>query len=180
MAGIDFEYVHADLELGGESFRDVAVRYKGNGTYMDARNSEKKSFKVDLNEFVKGQKIGGLSKLNFHSNITDVAWMNESLAYALYREAGVPAPRTSYVRLEVSVPGTYDHHLLGLYTLVENPDTNWAKEHFDSKKGLILKPVTLSSSSTKAPIGRRTSKPTTRRPTSPRKRSSEWWRLPSS
>jgi spore coat protein CotH len=142
MAGIDFEYVHADLELGGESFRDVAVRYKGNGTYMDARNSEKKSFKVDLNEFVKGQKIGGLSKLNFHSNITDVAWMNESLAYALYREAGVPAPRTSYVRLEVSVPGTYDHHLLGLYTLVENPDTNWAKEHFDSKKGLILKPVT--------------------------------------
>jgi hypothetical protein len=41
MAGIDFEYVHADLEFEAQKFSDVAVRYKGNGTYMDARNSEK-------------------------------------------------------------------------------------------------------------------------------------------
>jgi hypothetical protein len=34
--------------------------------YMDARNSDKKSFKVDLNEFVKGQKFQGQSKLNLH------------------------------------------------------------------------------------------------------------------
>jgi hypothetical protein len=78
---------------------------------------------VDLNEFQKGQKLNGLTKLNLHNNITDAAWMNESLAYALYREAGVPAPRTSYVRLQASVPGTYDRHLLGLYTLVENLDS---------------------------------------------------------
>ncbi len=142
MGGIHFDYVHADLELNGEKFRDVAVRYKGNGTYMDARNSEKKSFKVDLNEFVKGQKLFGLTKLNFHNNITDPALINESLAYALYRDAGVPAPRTSYVRLSVSVPGTYDNKYFGLYTLVENPDRDWAKEAFDTKKGLILKPVT--------------------------------------
>jgi spore coat protein H len=142
MRGINFEYVHADLEFAGKQFRNVAVRYKGNGTYMDARNSEKKSFKVDLNEFEKGQKLLGLTKLNLHSNITDAAWMNESLAYALYRDAGVPAPRTSYTRLAVSVPGTFDKRSLGLYTFVENPDSNWAKFHFDSKKGLILKPVT--------------------------------------
>ncbi len=142
MAGIDFGYVHADLELDSKKFGDVAVRYKGNGTYMDARNSEKKSFKVDLNEFVKGQKLFGLTKLNFHNNVTDPAWMNESLAYALYREAGVPAPRTSFVRLSVSAPGTYDRKYFGLYTLVENPDSNWAKDRFDTKKGLIIKPVT--------------------------------------
>lgn len=142
MMGVEFEYVRADLEFAGRKFSDVAVRYKGNGTYMDARNSEKKSFKVDLNEFVKGQKLHGLSKLNFHNNITDAAWMNESLAYELYRQAGVPAPRTSFMRLTVSVPGKFDHKALGLYSIVENLDTNWAKDRFDSKKGLILKPVT--------------------------------------
>ncbi len=38
-AGIDFKYVHADLEFEGQLLRDVAVRYKGNGTYMESRNS---------------------------------------------------------------------------------------------------------------------------------------------
>jgi len=142
MQGIDFEYVHAGLEMEDQKFANVAVRYKGNGTYMDARNSEKKSFKVELNEFTKGQKLAGQTKLNFHSNITDAAWMNESLAYALYREAGVPAPHSAYTRLFISVEGQFEHKYLGLYTTVENPDNNWAKTQFGTKKGLILKPVT--------------------------------------
>jgi len=50
MAGIDFEYVHAAIDFNGVTFQDVAVRYKGNGTYLESRNSEKKSLKVDLNE----------------------------------------------------------------------------------------------------------------------------------
>src|SRR5580765_7849798 len=34
MQGIEFNYVHADLELDGKRFTDVAVRYKGNQTFM--------------------------------------------------------------------------------------------------------------------------------------------------
>jgi len=30
--GIDFKYVHADLEFQGAQFKDVVVRYKGNST----------------------------------------------------------------------------------------------------------------------------------------------------
>jgi len=120
----------------------VAVRYKGNGTYMDARDTAKKSLKVDLNEFVKGQKVGGVSKLNFHNNVTDVAWMHEPLAYELYRAAGVPAPRTAYARLTLNAAGAHTNKFLGLYSLVENPDNNWADAHFGSRKGAIFKPVT--------------------------------------
>lgn len=142
MRGIHFDYVHADLAFEGASLSNVAVRYKGNGTYMDAMRTDKKSLKVDLNEFAKKQKLAGLTKLNFHNNITDGGWMNEPLAYNLYRDAGVPAPRSSYLRLTVDVPGTYTNHYLGLYSIVENPDNNWAEDRFSSKKGLILKPVT--------------------------------------
>ena len=37
--GIEFVYVHAALEFEGRKFPDVAVRYKGNGSFLVARNS---------------------------------------------------------------------------------------------------------------------------------------------
>jgi hypothetical protein len=142
--GIHFEYVEASLKFEDTELPKVAVRYKGNGTYMDSRNSDKKSLKLDLNEFTKKQKLGGVTKLNFHNNITDPGWMNEPLAHQLYRDAGVPAPRSSYARVHASVAGTWTHHYLGLYSVVENPDNTWAQDRFGTRKGLILKPVTRS------------------------------------
>lgn len=142
LRGIEFDYVRADLRFEEVRLPNVAVRYKGNGTFMDARSSDKKSFKVDLNDFVKGQKVGGVSKLNFHNNVTDGGFMNEPLGYWLYREAGVPAPRTSYSRLSIEAGGAHTNRYLGLYSIVENPDNNWAEDRFGTKKGLILKPVT--------------------------------------
>jgi spore coat protein H len=140
--GITFEYVHGSLEFEGARFADVAARYKGNGTFMGSRMQDKKSFKVDLNEFVKGQKLAGISKLNLHNNVTDASWMNEPLSYALYRDAGVPAPRSSYARVSLSAAGSHTNRYLGLYSIVENPDNQWAEFNFHTKKGAIFKPVT--------------------------------------
>src|SRR5262249_47718203 len=33
--GLDFKYVHADLDFNGQSLKNVAVRYKGNNTFME-------------------------------------------------------------------------------------------------------------------------------------------------
>lgn len=142
MMGLEFPTVHADLVFEGRRLTNIAVRYKGNGTFMNAQQTDKKSFKLDLNESVKGQKLGPVSKLNFHNNVTDSSWMNEPLAHALYRDAGVPAPRSSYVRLTVTAGGTSPDRFLGLYSIVENPDANWAEHNFKRKDGLIMKPVT--------------------------------------
>ena len=105
--GIEFEYVKANLEFEGQAFNDVAVRYKGNGTFLESRGSTKRSLKIDLNKNVKGQKLAGITKLNLHNNITDPSEMNEPLSHRLYRDAGVPAPRTAYARVYVTVPGKY-------------------------------------------------------------------------
>ncbi len=142
--GIVFPEVHADLEFEGQWLRDVAVRYKGNGTFMQARSGLKRSLKIDLNEFSKGQKIAGRTTLNLHSNVTDAGWMNEVLSYRLYRDAGVPAPRTAYARVYVTVPGKHERQYLGLYSLVENPDKDFAEYNFETKKGAMFKPVTPS------------------------------------
>jgi spore coat protein H len=140
--GIEFNYVHGDLEFEGVRFSDVAVRYKGNGTFLQSRGSLKRSFKLELNKYTKGQKLAGITRLNLHNNVTDPSWMNEVLSYRLYRDAGVPAPRTAYARVYVTVAGKFDRQYFGLYSLVEDVDKSFAEENFGTKKGAILKPVT--------------------------------------
>jgi spore coat protein H len=142
--GIEFEYVPATLQLGDWTFRDVAVRYKGNGSFLRATRagSDKISLKVDLNKYVKGQKLAGVTTINFQNNITDAGWMNEVLAYRLYRDAGALAPRTTYAQVYVTVEGQSEKQYLGLYSVSENVDDNFFDARFDTKKGAIFKPST--------------------------------------
>lgn len=140
--GIEFVYVHADLEFEGRLLRDVAVRYKGNGTFMESRGSLKRSLKIDLNKYAKGQALGDVTKLTLQNNVTDASWMNEVLSYRLFRDAGVPAPRTTYARVFVTVPGKFDRKYFGLYSLSENVDKQFAERNFGTKRGAIFKPVT--------------------------------------
>lgn len=142
-SGIDFPTVRATLTFDGAEFPNVNVRYKGNNTFMEAQNSLKRSLKIDLNDNgYEGRKLGGVTKFNLQNNITDASWMNEVLSYRLFRDAGVPAGRTSYARVFVTVPGVHDHRYFGLYSIVENVDNNFAKDRFGTKKGAIFKPVT--------------------------------------
>ena len=135
--GIEFDYVHATLQIDDWTFRDVAVRYKGNGSYLRATRagSDKISLKVDLNKYVKGQKLAGLTTINFQNNITDVGWMNEVLAYRLYRDAGALAPRTTYAQVYLTVEGQREKRYLGLYSISENVDENFAEDRFGTKEG---------------------------------------------
>jgi hypothetical protein len=144
MMGIEFPYVHADLEFEGQEFKNVAVRYKGNGTFLESRGSNKRSLKIDLNEFVDGHTLAGQAQLNLHNNVTDPSWMNEVLAHRLFRDAGVPAPRTAYARVYVTVPGKYEREYFGLYSLVEDVGKPFAEDNFKTKQGALFKPVSPS------------------------------------
>jgi hypothetical protein len=142
--GVEFAYIHASLEIDGVRFNDVAVRPKGNGTYNPIMTGkvQKPSLKIDLNKYVKGQKLDGISTINLHNSIFDPSWMNEALALRLYRDAGVPAPRTAYARVHVTPKGG-EKRYLGLYTIVENIDTNFTESRFKVDGGALLKPVTI-------------------------------------
>jgi spore coat protein H len=144
-AGLQLEYVHATLAIEDKQFSDVAVRYKGNGTLRRGLPAGKVSLKADLNKYVPAQKLAKLTKLNFNNDIADASWMNEILAYRLYRDAGVPASRTSYARVFITVTGQNTKSYQGLYTIVEEVDDNFAKEHFGTKVGLLFKPVIPSA-----------------------------------
>lgn len=141
--GVEFEYVHASFELDGYRFADIAVRAKGNGSYVPVARFPKPSLKLDLNKYVKGQKLAGVSTINLHNNITDASWMNEVLAFRFYRDAGIPAPRTAYAKVYLTVTGGDARRYLGLYSLVENVDDDFTTSRFGVDGGALLKPVTL-------------------------------------
>ena len=140
--GIDFNWAHSRLEFAGLTFPDVAARYRGNGTYVDSLYGPKQSFKVDLNKFTKGQNLAGIHTLNFVNAIPDSSYMHDALAQQLFRDLGVPSPRTAYAYLSMDTPGKFTNQALGLYILVENVDADFAADRFGSKTVPIFKPVT--------------------------------------
>lgn len=139
--GLEFEWVHAAVEFEDRSFPDVAVRYKGNGTYLRSEGTPKRPFKVDLNKYSKGQELAGRTTLNFANLVVDDSCLHDALGYEFFRAAGVPAPRTAFARLFRST-GSAAPEYLGLYALVENLDSDFAAERFGTREGVVFKPVT--------------------------------------
>lgn len=140
--GFDFNWVSADLEIGGVMFTNVAARLKGNGTYLGSLYGDKHPFKVDLNKFIQGQILGGADELTFNNLVNDYSCLSDTLAYEFFREAGLPASRTAFAYLNASVEAQWDRKPLGLYLMVEPVDEDFTLEHFGSRRVPVFKPVT--------------------------------------
>src|SRR5262249_27968826 len=78
--------------------------------------------------------------LNLHAAALDPTKGREALAFAVFRVAGVPAPRTAFAEVTLTVPGKFDKEYLGLYIVVEPVDKAFLKEHFKTGRGLLMNP----------------------------------------
>ena len=130
----------ADVEVDDQTFPNVGLRYKGSGSYLASQYRAKRSFKIDFDRNDEDQTFHGLAKLNLNSGAMDPTRIREALAYAVFRAAGVPAPRTAFAEVTLTVPGKYDAEYLGLYTVVEQVDEQFLAAHFEDGEGLLLKP----------------------------------------
>lgn len=141
--GMEFPWVHGEISAEGKTYKNVGIRYKGNATYMASARNLKRSLKIDLGHFTEDQRFHGLKMLNLHAGVMDETKSREALSYALFRNAGVAAPRTAFAQVTLTVPGKYDKEFLGLYILVEQVDKAFLKDCFKDGKGLLLKPERL-------------------------------------
>lgn len=121
------EWVRADIEIDGVLLEEVGIRLKGGGSFQPI--DEKPSFKVNLDKYVSGQEFDGLDELVLNNMVMDPAQMSERLAYDIYRQAGVPAPRAVHVAVWL------DEERLGGYTMVEEIDGRFLKEAFGNNDG---------------------------------------------
>ena len=140
--GVEFSWVRGTVTAEGKAYKGVRLRYSGNASYMASSGGLKRSFLVDL-ERSGNQDFHGLRAIGLQSGALDPAKAREALALALFREAGVPAPRTALAEVTLTVPGSHDKAYLGLYTLVEPLDRAFLKDRFHTDKGLLVRPQGL-------------------------------------
>ena len=91
--------------------------------------------KVKVNWDDSNREFHGLRRLQFHSMNLDPSQMHERLGYWLFREMGVPAPRSVHARLIVN--GTY----VGVFALTEQIDGRFTRHNFDDGTGNLYKEV---------------------------------------
>ena len=143
--GWDLPWSKAEvLQFNGQTFTNIAARYKGNGTFLESKQNYKRSFKLDLNEFVKGQKLAKQETVNFHNLLADRSRMNDALGYRYFQKIGVPSPHTTFVDMTLEIDDVLPPSTLGLYLMVEKPDGKWLENFFGNEGGAVLKPVTLT------------------------------------
>ena len=116
---------------GIHTYPDVAVDLKGNSSYGHPGN--KKSFKIDFNDNVQGQKYHGMTKVHFNNCFKDPTFMREKLFFDFSREQGVLAPRVLYAN--VTMNGTF----WGFYDMVEAVDKNFLDRWVDDNDGNLFK-----------------------------------------
>lgn len=138
--GLEFPWAHADVTADGKSYKNVGIRYKGNGSYVSSGASLKRNFKIEVDHYAKEQRAHGQRTITMNAGAMDPGRMREALAYSIYRAAKVPAPRTAFAIVTLSVPDKFDKELLGVYTLVEHVNKEFLKTHFKDGDGLLMKP----------------------------------------
>jgi putative membrane-bound dehydrogenase-like protein len=140
--GVEFPWVQAALTADGKTYRRVGLRYAGDITYLASSRGAKRPLSVAFDRF-GDQPFHGLASLHLHAMPLDPAKGREALACAVFRAAGVPAPRTAFAEVTLTVSGKYDKELLGLYTVVEDVDRRFLADRFRTDRGLLLSPFGL-------------------------------------
>lgn len=119
----DPQYLSAEFDWETVHFDSIGVRFKGNSSYS-GYPGVKKSFKLDFDEFIEGQEIDGLDKLNLNNAFNDPSFVREACAYKLCEAVGLPTVRTNFAALYIN------NSYWGLYTLVEQFDQEFIESRF--------------------------------------------------
>lgn len=128
LASSPYEYVEASLGFEGVWLDAVGVRIKGQAGSLRTLDA-KAALKVKLDAYEDGTRLRGLESLTLNNMVQDPSCVHERTAYALFRDAGVPAPRTGLVALYIN--GEYR----GIYNHVETIDDRFLARWFEDPEG---------------------------------------------
>ncbi|MBO0699335.1 MAG: CotH kinase family protein, partial [Zavarzinella sp.] len=140
--GTEFPWAEGDVTIDGKTLKKVGARYAGEITYFASGLGLKRPLKIDLARNEK-QDAHGVTAIHLHAMPLDPAKAREAIAFAVFRDAGVPAPRTAFAEVTLSVPGRFDKEYLGLYTVVEDVDRRFLADRFGTDKGLLMRPARM-------------------------------------
>ena len=118
------------VEINGEVFDSVGVRYKGNSSYT--ANQVKNPLNIKLDHIIDDQLIEGYGTLKLANAFKDPSFIREVLSYEIAREY-FPASQANFANVYIN--GTH----LGLYTSDQSVDKFFMRTHFGSDENTRVK-----------------------------------------
>lgn len=127
------QYIMADVVVNGTKFQNVGVRPKGNSSLSQVANSDsdRYSFRLQFDEYIKGQTCFGLESFVVNNMMGDSTYMKEYVSYELMQEIGVEAPYFGYADIKVNGESW------GLYLAVELYNESYEQRVFGDTLGML-------------------------------------------
>lgn len=126
------EYYACTVVIDGETFKNVAIRGKGNTSLSQVTN-DRYSYKIEFDHYTDAP-YHGLDKLCLNNIIQDNTYMKDYLCYQMMQQVGVAAPLCSYAYLTVNGEDW------GLYLAVEAVEESFLQRNYGSDYGELYKP----------------------------------------
>ena len=134
-----FEFFPADATINGVTITNIGVRKKG---FLGSVNSQRPSLKLKFSEFEDDQRLFGLKRLTLNNGNQDPSRIKTCLSYKVFTDAGIPAPRCNFARVQVTHEnGTVD---LGIYAHVESLKSAFLRRAFGSADGNLYEAAALA------------------------------------
>ena len=133
------EYSSCAVVIDGESYKNIAIRAKGNTSLSQVANygNDRYSFKIEFDHYSDATTYHGLDKLCLNNIIQDNTYMKDYLCYTMMNYAGVSSPLCSFAFITVNGEDW------GLYLAVEAVEDSFLERNYDST-GNLYKPDSMS------------------------------------
>ena len=121
--------IPATLTVDDVVYPGVGVRFRGNmASYQQVRNSQKKSFNINIDFADPNQSLMGYTTLNLLNCAMDATFMREVLYSNICRQQ-IPSPKANFVRLEINGINW------GIYANVQQLDGQFTRDWFPTNDG---------------------------------------------
>jgi spore coat protein CotH len=120
--------IPATMIVDGVTYDSVGVRFKGQSSFQQIQNSQKKSFGISLDYIHPNQDIMGRKTLNLNNCFQDPSFIREIFYQHLIKKH-IPAAKSAYVRLFLNSEDW------GLYVSVQQINKSFYKDWYLSAKG---------------------------------------------
>ena len=131
------EYYDCTVVIDNESFKNVAIRGKGN-TSLSSVTNDRYSYKIEFDHYDSTNTYHGLDKLCLNNIIQDNTYMKDYLTYQMMRDMGAASPLCSFVYITVNGQDW------GLYLAVEAIEESFLQRNYGKDYGELYKPDSMN------------------------------------
>lgn len=126
-----------NITVNGVTYKNVGIRPKGNTSLSQVASddtTDRYSFKVKFDYYIKGQTCDGLDCLILNNLISDATYMKEYFSYDMFQFMGVPSSLFSFASISLN------EEAWGLYLALEAPEVSFLKRNYGADYGQLYKP----------------------------------------